>query len=589
MFLTLTADRRFSKVGDHRVFLGGWCLPPGPAGPKDPPDEILPYVFDDRAALYDAYLYVDETYRYFLPQLVRLLNGIHRTDHRDRYWEILVGYWLRQYLEVLYERYVNIRAALRVAAERGERIHVELVRPGDCVTPEDTRDFELRCIEDDYNQQIYTRIIEHTGGFEITYAEPGQGAIAPDLGGWRSRLKGRLKESAKWACLVLSRRNGFFICSTYFPLRTLLGSAYRLRIFPTFDTPRFRFESRTPIDPGLREALRGMNARDDFEELAGSTIWRDMPRIYLENFPKLRRAVRRHYPKRVKLIATSNAFASNEGFKLWTAEQTEMFGVPYVILQHGGNYGSALWNSNEDYETAVADLFLTYGWDDPGKDNVIPFFANRISAPDSDRICGDPRGDILWVLVSLPRYAYTMYSVPVGSQVDDYLNDQARFIGALPDRIRSLVRCRPFPIAYGWSDIARIRQKAGPFAIDPTRKPIRNRLSSIRLFVGTYNATAHLESMAANVPTVLYWNPEHWEIRPSARDIMEALHEVGILHFTPEDAARKVAEIGADTIAWWGRAEIQDVRKRFCTRFARTHPDAGRLWADWFRQHGSTA
>jgi putative transferase (TIGR04331 family) len=46
-----------------------------------------------------------------------------------------------------------------------------------------------------------------------------------------------------------------------------------------------------------------------------------------------------------------------------------------------------------------------------------------------------------------------------------------------------------------------------------------------------------------NVPTIIYWNTNHWELRESALPCFDDLRRVGIFHDTSESAARQVAAI----------------------------------------------
>ena len=581
MFLALTANQDFGDKQRNGIFLGQWCIPFDTPAIKEREYKTLPYIFDDRTKLFQAYRYVESVYFRTMPCLAERLNAVHHTDYSERYWEIVIGYWLREYLEVLYERYECIRAALN----RVRGAQVKLIHPDDYLILEDGQDFEKRCVTDLYNLQLYSQIIKHLGGFEITHVRISRDAWRLPRGGWRTILMLRTKNFIKWVSLLCSRWNKIYLCSMYFPVYHLISIAHRLKIFPTIDTPQFRIKSAKTCDSKLREQLAVPPNVDEFERLVWLTLQHNIPQIYIENFAPLKRLVQKYYPKRAKLIATANAFAINEGFKLWTAEQTEQYNTPYVIHQHGGNYGCALWNSSEDYETRISDYYLTYGWEDSGRKNIIPFYASRILSPRDGRICGNPEGDILWVLASFPRYAYTMYSVPAGPPFKEYLNDQIRFLCNLRPQTKRLIKCRAYPIEYGWSDIDYIKKRAGDFKLDHSKRTVQGRLSSMRLFVCTYNATAHLESIAANVPTIIYWNAEHWDIRESAREAFDALHNVGILYYSPEDAAKKVESILENTFDWWGQSDIQQARTRFCEQFARTHSSACKVWADWLQEH----
>ena len=70
-----------------------------------------------------------------------------------------------------------------------------------------------------------------------------------------------------------------------------------------------------------------------------------------------------------------------------------------------------------------------------------------------------------------------------------------------------------------------------------------------------------------NVPTVIYWNPNHWELRDTAQPYFAGLKRVGIFHDTPESAAAHVAKIWDDVDVWWTGAELTEVLQRFKSQY----------------------
>ena len=98
--------------------------------------------------------------------------------------------------------------------------------------------------------------------------------------------------------------------------------------------------------------------------------------------------------------------------------------------------------------------------------------------------------------------------------------------------------------------------------------------------VSTYNATTFLETFFANFPTVIFWDPNFFELRESAKYYYDDLREVGILHDSPESAAAKVNEVYMDPISWWMSEKIQTSKKKFCSRFSRS----GTNWISHWRE-----
>ena len=94
-----------------------------------------------------------------------------------------------------------------------------------------------------------------------------------------------------------------------------------------------------------------------------------------------------------------------------------------------------------------------------------------------------------------------------------------------------------------------------------------------RIYVSSYNATTYLESFTMNVPTVLFWNPSHWELRDSAKPYFELIKEVGIFHETPESAANHIIKIWDNVDKWWTSKPVSDAVNQFCERFSKTSKD----------------
>lgn len=591
MFLATTADSRFWDSGRKLLFLGEWCRLHDQRERWQTLDHaVLPYPFDDRERLFNAYCDLQPLNERLLGALTDALNEVHAARHTARFWDVVAGLWLREFLEIVVERYTCLRAALDTGAVDATKVPFTRHH----VIPRDSLDFAALHEGDPYNAQLYGSLLR-------ALAPDGVDIIEVDAplhtGGHESRrlLRRVLKKGRdvlSMALLAGSRRSRVVMVSTYFPPLEQVRLSVACGSFPLFETPRWRVDSGRPVDAEARQVVRGtlaqaVSAGDTFERLLPGLIAANLPRIFVEDFAQARDMVRRRFPRAPRAIITANAFAYNDLFKHWTGLAVEE-GVPFAILQHGGSYGCARWNGSEDYETRIADRYYTFGWEDRRRPNVIPWSASRLRA----RIRRSSRantGDILWVVVSFPRYSYTMYSVPAGPQTLDYLEYQHRFLRAVSPSVRRLLRYRPYPLRYGWADEARLREAAGRVRVAGTTQSMHRQLAGSRLFIGTFNATAFLETFVADVPTVLFWDPRLWELRPEAEAHFAQLRDVGILHDTPEAAAAFVETIYRDPAGWWQTAPVRSAVGRFCDRFARVHDRTLDDWCTEFQRLASAA
>jgi len=562
-FLVLTKEKSLTSTPDFK-YLGKWSIDyqlPLESIQREE-SHVLEYPFDEENSLESAYNYLQRVDQHLFAFLTKKFNQIHQLDCSERYWRIIAGYWWREYIEVVFERYY----CLKYAFEQLPDAKVKVINQRNYITPYDSKDFSILYKEDFYNHQLYSQIIEFLGLFRIKIMTEqelscfGEQPFPELKEGWQNKIK-------YFMCL-LSKWNQIYFSSAYLKYKDFIKIALSLKSFPTIDTPRLLISQDREINCEIREKFTNINGRDEFEKLIIKLLAQNIPKIYIEDFSGLRQKVKQIYPaNKMKSVVTSNSFASNEGFKLFTAEQVENFKTPYIILQHGGQYGCGAWNSSEDFEKETADYYLSYGWEEKENKKVVPFIVNRFNIIESHP-CGAKMGDIIWVSASFPRYSYTMYSVPVGPQFVDYLDDQAAFLNALPDVIKKVLRARIYRHSYGWNDVDYLRKKSFQFKLAELKKPLLQEAKKSRLIVCTYNATAHLETFSMNVPTLLYWNPKHWKLRPEAKPLYDALYNLEILHHDPVKAARKMEDIADNTLAWWAGNEIQQVRKEFCRQYA---------------------
>ena len=101
--------------------------------------------------------------------------------------------------------------------------------------------------------------------------------------------------------------------------------------------------------------------------------------------------------------------------------------------------------------------------------------------------------------------------------------------------------------------------------------PLEPRLLGCRLLVLDHAGTTLAQALAANIPFLLYWNPETASFTPEALPLLDKLREAGILHDTPESAAAKAAEVWGDVPGWW--ASVRAACKPWASQHALTNKD----------------
>ncbi len=536
---------------------------------------VAPYHWDDRQKLHDDYLYLQAIYKELLNALAAQLNAFHRVDHSVRYWRILAGPWLGYFIQILFDRWFMLRVATSTYDIAGVRIVNHC--PGEMV-PNDMTDWTHPhpiygghlFAGDAWNELIYGQILEWEGFHVERIPIPK----IPAHSGSNDRhisTRTRVRSVLSRALSFFSRPNDYFFISTYLSLRSNISLQFRLGQIPKlWHAPPPPW---TKVNPDMRNWQLSLpetghsGESDEFIPLLKKMIPMHIPTVYLEGYKDLVSAAERlPWPDQPKAIFDSISWNADDVFKTWAATKAET-GTPLIIGQHGGNYGMALWNFNEDHQIAIADRFLTWGWNELGKNNITPVF-NFKGFPQG--CVADKAGVALMVEMTMPRKSYHMYSVPVAAgQWQAYFEEQCRFVQALPDGLRNQLLIRLCPQDYGLSQRQRWQARFPCIQLDDGVQPIAALLKGTRIYISTYNATTYLESLSLNFPTIIFWNPKHWELRESTQPYFEKLKAVGIFHETPESAAQQMAEVWNDVSGWWDSEEVQSVRVEFCERYAR--------------------
>ena len=581
MFLVTTADQRFWKTDEPILFLGEWCKLYSQKGAwEELSYDVLPYHWDDRTKFYRDYLYLNTLYEHILSELSQGLNQIHSVKQSIRYWRIIIGRWLSFFIQIYHDRYQSILAA--AASGKVTRTLIGKYDREEWV-PRDYRVFDGWAIEDDYNHYLYSRLIECTNGMpfdavdvtrDSTEVAKHRNTNKLSLSTFKTSLRHFLGRGSK---LTPGFLNQIVFVSPPFRMNDLTRLQLSLGQLP-YVPPQYLTPPDSPVDWNLREKLSCTSSTSEFEQLLSNIIVEQIPTVYVEGFAEMNEASLRTYPKNAKAVVVGSDFNSNDGFKMWVAHNADR-GVKFAGVQYGGHYGTGLWSSTEEHEISIYDRYYTWGWDLKEKQNVVPLPLVKFNSTKRN-IQPKKHGRLLLVSLGLPRYSYYMYSIPVASTgMLSYFDDQYRFVRALSEESQSLLLVRPYLLNdYGWDEKDRWADELPEIECYDGSKSMTEQLAESSLFIGTYNATTYLETFAVNHPSVLFWNPDHWELNETAQPYFEELCRVGILHYTPESAAKKVNEICNDPLSWWQQSGIQQAKDNFCRRFAHTSNDWLRQW-----------
>jgi putative transferase (TIGR04331 family) len=576
MFLIKTADPHFWKTDDKILFLGGWCKTYANRNAwKDTDYEMVPYHWDDRKQLYHDYHYLEGIYEEYLYILSEKMNSIHEVNHSFRYWRIILGPWLNYFIAMVFDRFITLKTACKRYPMLETLISATAIEN---LIPDSMLDCSSNYCSDAYNEVIYSELIKEVDFCSYIKIQSTKSFFA------NKKIKGKfsfLETLNLFLNKVNKYRNPSFVfvnpyCSILDQLKLQLRLGQLPAIF--FSTPLKLQDLSCQSDKRALLSLR--NGNSQFGRLLDTLIPKQIPKVHLEYYSAIKKLARKRFSNKAKVINTATAHITDEVFKVWAAAMIDK-GTKLAVTQHGGHYGTGLWSWSEDHQSAISDYFITWGW---GAEK-----GNKYYALPSGKLMKSKRllksknnGNILLVLCSFPRYSYWMYSTPVASQLNYYFDNQVTFSRCLNWRAIKLLRIRFYPHDFNWGEQEKIQRLGLDIQKTESGQAMAKQLNNSRLFVGSYNATTYLETFAANFPTILFWDPHYWEIRPEVQEYFDDLRSAGILHDTPESAAGMINNIYNDPASWWEQDEVQEAKDKFCEQFALTSSNYLSEWRKFF-------
>jgi len=583
-YLITTAIQRTWKEDTSVLFLGEWCKRYSEKEKWENLNyETVGYHWDNREKFHEDHLYLNDLYEDFLNVLASNLNEYHKSSYDLEYWRIIVGPWLIQFIEILFDRWQMIeKVTIEFDIARTAALKID-----DCVlVPHNMEDFMTRCTTDLWNHYIYIQIIKEISS-SINIDVIVDDSLIPNntnlnkniknnqLSSILAKVKKYIRKIFNLATDFFNRNSKYFFIDIYLSSTQQFKLEFSLKTIPSWFMSRYREKKRPCVDE-RPTFINSVKPLIKFEAFALKIIQKQIPTTYLEGFKDLKLQVKScKWPRSPNVIMTSGSHFYNDFFKVWAAEKITM-GSKLVVAQHSGSYGSLKRFSYEKHELAIADKFFSWGWSEYGSKKIVYNSPGRL-INSKINLKYNKKGGLLLVLTSFPRYSYHLYSGDISSQLLSYEKDQLRFAQKLSKEIRDDLTVRPYVLNYGWDSKARWNDQFPKVVIDEG-KSFYTTMMKNRLIIGSSISTVMFEALSANVPIVAFWNPNQWELRESAKPYYDLLISVNILHESPDMASDFVNSMWNGIEAWWSSIEVQKVRIQFCSELGNSEEDWIKHW-----------
>lgn len=586
--------------GSDSVHLGPWSLPEAEYNTTPWPQQFGP---PPRGRVLAEHARVTEQVaEHLLAGLREELNARHGRRYSSRYWRILLMPWLITLIQNTFDRFRRLQE-LQAA---GTAHDVALLPASARLPPiRDTRHFLQLAAGDQWTLLVCSRLL-------LAAPPPGWRLHDSERAAWpppradAAALDRKLR-AYQWIVTAVGNVGGVQFYSVYglslldAGVLSLAVAARRLRNLVLRIRRAWPLDDRRYADPPApppRAVLVDDVARtlsvppqaaavwlNVVEELAHETL----PAVFGSAFAREERRARRlaaFSGPWVRVLVCGPALGGDDAAKHYLGCMTERRGASLVITQHGGFYGLMETHSYvhmTDYRSS--DCFLSWGWQSQGayQVNVAAAASPMLSR---ERRRGSGEGYLL-VGTDAPSATRRLESGLQPEDVDKYRADKSAFLDGLEPPVRRLVRYRPYPQHDRSRDEGYMRARWPDVPLELGSMP--RALSTCRACIIDHPGTTLNVTLAADLPTILYWDEAVWTVPPEVQPHLDALRAAGVFHRSPAEAAAHLNAVAGGIGEWWHAPATRRAVDPFRHAYCRASASWRREWLDLFSPSAAAA
>lgn len=498
-----------------------------------------------------------------LGYLTDILNRYHKWNRSTSYYDVLCGEWLMHFSHVVYSHYIGI------------------THGGTCKTTQnpiavfsDFYDYQFAMVGNsalnDQLREISTALLNGRSpkhhllsGQTVNFSRPQKSLLA--------KLKWGIKSLGQKS--VGNPNAQVLICQPYAKCLNTdwVKTMIRWRAWARQDDFEYSIDVSARIDSAWRYQSAASIKVGNYRELVFALLPIYVPALYLEGLSTYRAAAHALGLKRPAVAFTATSLHGHSLFKVLAADWRDD-GMRIINRQHGGGYGIDRLHASEEYETRVADRFCTMGW----RGNSPKQAPLKTPLSREQFQCTPVKGRILLTCIHYPKQVYRIHFQPMPGTIDTMIAETASFVGATAGWPE--LRVRSFPNDYG-SGLVKILKAANPeLHLDDMRVTGLHSYLQAELVAHSYLGTSWLETLALNIPTVCFYDPQTYDFREAVIPFIDRFESAGILHRDGAAAASFIGNIRKNPRSWWNSPDIQNLRREFVEQYANFSPDWAREW-----------
>ena len=532
-YLATTGLTKFWDTNVSVHTLGDWCME------NEMPNNLKiinqPSLWSTSKEYSEAIETVKTYYEKILISLSEFLNQYHDEHHNVEYWRILIGSWLYRFVCSAYDRYFHIH----YLSSKGLDIYTHILNHSDYRIPFDTTVFRILIQSHMYNLQLISDILMHFDNIEKIVL-PLQGRAIDKL--YSAIINSvRLNSKTDMSPEISSELGDVDILIGTFDIFNIEKINIKNIKLRTYTTKPCLFD-HNKIEKIERKNIKvNINESDKFLNIIFNIIPNYIPSIYIENYETLNDSVSKND---IPAILINDNWHQDEVLKMIAAKVKDKRDVT-VSYNPGGMTGIVLNEFVENHEIATSDFIL----------NRVPL--GRIAAkkcfllPDKkDEIKKMDSAYILYLSGGFHKpFISDFSSIPCGNtRIKNYFDDQFAFFESIKNDAKESITYKPHPYRENKEATLKIQKQNIKIC---EYENLSLALCHASFVILDHVSTAIYDILKSEIPFILFWNSDLWQLTDEAKKIFIDANEYGIFHTEPEKAACYINEITKDVFTWW--------------------------------------
>ena len=556
----LDFDKNYKKIYIHRFFK---------KIDLSDKDNVVDYHWNNYEKLKKDYEYLDNFGKRLLSDLAVFLNKLHKVNHSSIFWEILLGEWLHSFCFQIFDRYEmlnnldykNFNYLLKIKKFSDKDMIFQTI-------DEHNNIFFIK----DYNSYLFYKIIDKIPSLKSNFLITKENIVTDKFYFIREKFS-KKKRSLKKILYIfykiifakILRSQKYPILRSYLGLKSEILINLKLQQLPSF-IPNNYFNCKADYD--LRKKLSLENkSNNSFEKFIYKNIFLLIPVSYIEGFfIEEKKVTKLNLPTKPKKIFSANINGKSL-LKRYCALQKDK-GCKLILATHGGSYGHYDMHSDERFEKSISDLYLTWGWKDIKNPKVKPFGIIRPLFNFKRKI----KPDFLTMVVPAVSYFEKNFESHISliHKNDLHFNPYFKIINNIKNDIKlNNLLIRFYPRNFGLNEFEVFNEKYPKIRKDRHQIDYKDLISNTRIFLSPYLGTGYLETLALNIPTIVFNSKRNsYLIRDDVKNYYQNLKKVKIFFDDEHELSSHINNVWKEPKTWWNSKEVQDEIKNFTNEFA---------------------